>query len=69
MVFADLNKVIGTGIGKKINPFLRIPRVRREILNEIIVYKFCPIGLLLIVIDISLITRTLTKPPPIPKTC
>lgn len=69
MVFADLNEVVCTGIGEKINPFLRIPRVRREILNEIIVCKFCSVSLLLIVVDISLITRTFAEPPPIPKRC
>jgi hypothetical protein len=69
MVFADLNEVVGSGIGEKINPFFGIPRVRREILNEIIICKFCSVSLLLIVVYISLVTRTFAEPPPIPKRC
>ena len=66
MVLADLNEIIGTGIGKEIYPFFWIPGIRSKVLNKIVVYDIRSVLLQMVVVYISWIIRSLVKRPPVP---
>jgi hypothetical protein len=42
VMFADVNKIVGSSISKQTNPFLGIPCIHSEILNEVIIDNIGP---------------------------
>ena len=66
MVFADLDEVIGTGIGKEIYPLFGIPGIHCEVLDKVVVHDVGSVCLQVVIIYIRWIVRSLIQPPPVP---
>lgn len=59
MMFADLDEVIGTCIGKEIYPLFGIPGIHREVLDKVIVHDVRSVRLQVVIIYIGGIVRPL----------
>ena len=68
MMLADLDKVVGTCVGKQIHPLLWIPGTCGEILDKVIIYYIRSIFLEMIAVYVGFVGGTPIQPPPVPGT-
>ena len=66
MMLGNLDKIFCTCIGKQVHPFLRIPRIRREILDEVVIHNIRTVCLVVILVCLRERVRPSIKGRPIP---